>query len=121
MSWARTPKWIRGKPKPRRISWRYCTGTSSRQLERRAGLKKCLQDQDCGHAVHGLGALTAADFSIAQQPVGFGRSEPLIPEMDGKLELLPQFLGKLRYFLRLSTFLPAHTQGITYNNFAHLI
>src|SRR5258707_2858731 len=45
----------------------------------RAGLKKRLQDQRCGHAVHGPGALAAAQVGFAQQPVGFGRAEPLVP------------------------------------------
>src|SRR5579859_2226508 len=90
-------------------------------LSQAARLQKRLQDQHGRHAVDGLGALLDAEFGLTQQAVGLRRGKSLIPQVNGKLKALTQFLGKFSHFLRLRPVFAAHAQRVAQNDLADLV
>ena len=79
-----------------------------------------LQDQDGGHAVNRLPALFNGKLRLAEQTVGFGRGEPLVPKVDRQFEVPPEFLGKGVDLLCLSAFGPAHPKWKSDHDFFHI-
>ena len=59
-----------------------------------AAFHPSLEDQDGGHAIHRLASFFNGKIGFAQQAVGFGRGEALVPQVDGEFEMLAQILGK---------------------------
>jgi predicted PurR-regulated permease PerM len=86
-----------------------------------ARLEKRLQDQDSRHPVYGLGPLLDADFGFAEDSVGFGGGEPLVPKVHGKPESAFQLRPERVDLLRLAALFTAHAQGIAKHDLAHLI
>src|SRR5580658_6642496 len=80
-----------------------------------------LQNQHRRHPVNGLPALLDREIGFAQQPVGFGRSEPLVPEMHRQPKSLAQFFGKDLHLVGLNPFGPAHAQRQPDHNLPHVI
>src|SRR5580658_2011723 len=80
-----------------------------------------LQNQHRRHPVNGLPALLDREIGFAQQPVGFGRSEPLVPEMHRQPKPLAQFLGKDLHLVGLNPFGAAHAQRQPDHDLPHVI
>ncbi len=56
---------------------------------------------------------------VIQMPVRLGRGQPLIPQMHGRAELLPEILGERLRLGRLGTLVTRHIQGIADHHLGH--
>ena len=70
-----------------------------------------LEDEDGGHAVYDLAAAFDRHFGFAEETVGFGGGEALVPEVDGELGALVQVVGEKAHFFGLGAFGATHAQG----------
>ena len=76
-----------------------------------------LQDQDRGHAVDGLATFFDREIGLAQEAVGFGGGEPLVPEVHRKFEMLAKIVGEGLDLFGLDARGAAHAQGKTDDDF----
>jgi len=86
-----------------------------------AAFHPALQDQDGSHPVYGLASLFNREVGFAQQAVGFGRGEALIPEMDRQLEVLAEIVSQRLNLLRLDAFSPRHPKGKADDDFFDVV
>ena len=70
-----------------------------------------LQDQNRRHLINNLPSSLNRHVGFAQKPVGLGRRQAFIPQVDRDMQALVQFVGETPHFFRLSAFRPAHPQG----------
>jgi len=80
-----------------------------------------LQDEHGGHAVYGSAALFDGQVGFAQEAVGLGGRQPLVPEVNRQAELLAQFFREDPHLLRLGTFGSTHAQGQADHDFLDLV
>lgn len=80
-----------------------------------------LKNQHGGELINDRGALLDGHFRVTKDTVGLGRGEPLIPEMNGQLELGAELLGEGRHLFRLDSFCTAHAEWQAHNDFANII
>jgi len=69
-----------------------------------------LQNKHGGHTVHGLASLLNGKIGFAEQSVGLGRGEALVPKMDGQFEMLAEIVGKYLNFLGLDALGTGHAE-----------
>ena len=60
-----------------------------------AAFEERLQNQHGGHAVDDFATALDAHFRFAQQAVGLGRGEALVPKVHGEAESHAQLFGEL--------------------------
>ena len=84
-----------------------------------AAFHPSLQDQDGGHAVDGLAPFFDRKVRFAQQAVGFGGRQALVPEMDRQLEVLAEIVRKRLNLLGLDAFGARHPQRKTNDDLSH--
>jgi hypothetical protein len=77
----------------------------------RASLHPALKDEDSGHTIHRLASLFNGEIGLAEETVGFGGGQALVPEVDWEFEVLAKFFGEGLYFLGLDAFGTTHTEG----------
>jgi hypothetical protein len=75
-----------------------------------------LQDQNRRHLIDNLPASLNRHVGFAQKPVGLGRCEAFIPQVDWDMQALVQFVGESPHFFRLRAFRAAHPQGKSDND-----
>ena len=80
-----------------------------------------LQNQYRRHFIHRLPAFLHREVSLAQQPVGLGRGEAFVPEMNRDAKVLAQFLSEDLHFVGLIPLRAAHAQRQPYHNLLHVI
>src|ERR1700722_662413 len=76
-----------------------------------AELHPTLKNQDCRHPIHCLATLFNREIGVAQQAVGFGGGQALVPKMDRQTETLAQFFGEKVHLVGLNSLGAAHAQG----------
>lgn len=80
-----------------------------------------LQDQHRGHLVDDLAAPLDGHIGFAQQTVGLGGAQALVPEVDGQLEALAQFFREALHLFGLDPLGSAHAEGIAHDDFSDLV
>ena len=70
-----------------------------------------LEDQDRGHAVHGLTALFDRQVRFPEEPVGLCRREAFVPEMNWQAEFLAEVFRESTHLFGLRSLGAAHAQG----------
>lgn len=80
-----------------------------------------MQDQDCGHAIHGAGALFDREIELAEEAVGLAGAEAFVPQVDGQGELLAQIFGEELHFPGLNPFSTTQAQGVSDDDFGDFV
>ena len=84
-------------------------------------LHPALKDQNRGHAVYGLTALFNREIGLAEQAVGFGRSQSFVPKMNWQAEAFAQILRENLHLFGLRTLGTAHAQREANYDFFHRV
>lgn len=71
-----------------------------------------MEDEDGGEAVDDFAAALDAGVCGAEDALGFGGGEALVPEVDGEAEVLAQLLGEGGGFFGLATGVAGHVQRV---------
>src|SRR5512132_1175220 len=82
---------------------------------------EALENEDGGELVNGGGSFLDRNLAVAQDTVGLGGGESLIPQVNGQLELGAELLGKGGHLLRLRAGLTAHAQRETDDDLADVV
>ena len=80
-----------------------------------------LQYQDRGHPIDRLPPFFNRQVGFPQKPVRLGRSQALVPQMDGKLEVLTEIVRKCLNLQGLYPFGSGHAQWKPDHNLLHVV
>jgi hypothetical protein len=69
-----------------------------------------LEDEDGGELIDHGSALFDGHIGFAEDAIGFDGGQALVPEMDGKVEILLEYGYELPHFLGLAAFGAAHAE-----------
>jgi hypothetical protein len=83
------------------------------------GVEPVLQDEDGGHLVDDLAAALDGHIGLAQQAVGLGGGEALVPKMDREVKVTAQVFGENLHFVCAGAFGSAHAEGVADDDFAY--
>ncbi len=80
-----------------------------------------LENEDGRHLVDDLAAAPDAHLSFAQETIGLGGGEALIPKMHGQGKLLAEIAGKGSDFFSLGAGSSAERERQSHDDFANLV
>lgn len=85
------------------------------------GFHPSLEDEDGGHAVDGFAALLDGEVGFAEETIGFGGGEALVPKVNGKVEALAKVVGEGVDFFGLNAFGTTHAKRESNDDFFDVI
>lgn len=85
------------------------------------GFHPSLEDEDGGHAVDGFAALLDGEVGFAEETIGFGGGEALVPKVNGKVEALAKVVGEGVDFFGLNAFGTTHAERESNDDFFDVI